>query len=312
MRTSLLLVAVVVSGCGGNWSNSDLVFTNALPRSVDLKSNIPASASGSPLTGVATRRDGLMVGDASNAWALSKGAAKDFNGIVDALLGIVDQVRKVAPTSRTATSRTWGPFPDANNTGREVQVVIERVDETSFAWRVESRATGAAFIKVVIGDFLASDSATARIGQGHITVPVKDFRDVVKVDPKIAALDAIDIAYDTSAWPHQVEIQFTAAPNNTSGLSALGYTSKLFEDGSGSMRFLSTSTDPNVTQLEITTGWKATGNGRGFGVVRAGNYTGANVTECWGTSQTVVYYSESWTGGTTSGSPGDCVTLPGF
>lgn len=307
MRTSIFMALVVLSGCGGNWSNADLAYQNALPRRDDLKSKLPTSSSSSPLEGVGTRRDGLVVGDPSSAWAQTRKAATDYNGLLDMLLGVVDQVRQIAPTSRTADSRTWGPFDDSNNAGREIQVVISRVDEVNFAWRIESRAKNAEFVRILDGNFKATD--TARRGVGTITVHVKDFRDVVKVSNEIAQLDELTIGYVTDMFPKRVEMLFTFKPGSTSGFSSVGYTAREQADGSGAMRFLYTAPGPEIQELEISSAWKPTGEGKGLGTVRKGTYLGFNVTECWGRSFTVTYYAESWAGGATSGAASDCATI---
>lgn len=307
---ALLFCAVLMLGCGGNWSNSDLAFANALPRKEELKSRLPTGTTTQPLSGVATRRDGLMVGDPSNAWALTRKAATDYNGVLEALLGLVDQVRLVAPTSRTADSRTWGPYPDANNPGREVQLSMTRVDEVNFEWSIDSRPTNGEFVKIILGNFKATD--TARRGQGTLAIPVKDFRDVVKVDDSIKQLDRIDVGYVNDTFPNRVEMLFTFKAGATSGLSLIGYTSRLQQDGSGAMRFLYTGTDPGVQELEINAAWLPTGEGRGFGEVRKGTYAGFNITECWGKTFTVSYYAESWPAGVRSGVASDCVTIDGL
>ncbi|MFZ5440752.1 MAG: hypothetical protein ACOZQL_12145 [Myxococcota bacterium] len=310
MRALIPTLVLVLTGCGGNWSNADLAYQNALPRSADLKSQLPSNAASSPLTGVSTRQDGLMVGDPSNVWGLTKKAASDFNGLLDMLLGLVDQVRAIPPTSRTADSRTWGPFNDDNNPGREIQVVIRKVDETNFEWSVESRAKGGEFLHVLDGNFAATD--TARRGRGSIVVHVKDFRDVVKVTPELAQLDELTLGYVTDLFPRRAEMLFTFKPGSTSGLSSAGYTARQQQDGSGAMRFVYTSSDPNVQELEINSAWLPTGEGRALGTVRKGTYTGFNVTECWGKSFTVTYYAESWLGGTVSGQPSGCATIDGL
>lgn len=311
MRTRLFTVsALLFLACGGNWSNSDLVFSSALPRSADLKSVLPAGSTAQPLEGVSTRRDGLMVGDASNAWAQTRKAVRDYNGILDGLLGLIDQVRQLPPTRRTADSRTWGPYADSKNPGREVQVVITRIDEANFEWRVESRPFNGEFLRVIVGVFKATDSA--RRGQGTITVPIKDFREVVKVDENMKQIDQIDIGYMTDLFPKRVEMLFTLKPGSTLGLSALGYTSREQEDGSGAMRFLYTLPGLEVQELEISSAWLPTGEGKGVGVVRKGLYSGATITECWGRSHTVVHYSESWTGGVISGPATACVSIEGL
>jgi len=306
----LIVGLVVATGCGGNWSSDDLVFANALPRRDDLKARIPVSATTQPLWGVATRRDGLMVGDPSGVWIQTRKATVEFNALLDSVLGLVEQVRTIAPTSRTTTTRTWGPFDDANNPGRQVQVSITRVDDTTFTWSIQSRPSTGAFVEILSGTFSATD--TVRRGVGAIVVHVKDFRDVVKVDDNFKQLDEITMGYVTDTFPRRVEMLFSFKAGSTSGLSGLGYTSRVQQDGSGAMRFVYTGPGPEVQELEINSAWKTTGEGKGVGVVRKGTYTGATVTECWGKSFTVVHYAEGWAGGVTNGNSSDCSVIDGL
>ncbi len=307
---SLLFSVVLLAGCGGNWSNSDLAFGNALPRREDLRSKLPSGSTAQPLLGVGTRRDGLMVGDPSGAFAATRKAVGDYNGLLDLILGVVDQVRQAAPTSRTAESRTWGPFADGNNPGRQVQVTIVRIDESNFEWSIDSRANAGAFIRVLTGNFKASD--TTRRGQGSIVMHVKDFRDVVKLDERMKELDEIKIGYVTDMFPKRVEMLFTVSPGSTIGISSLGYTAREQQDGSGSIRFVYALTRADVPEVEINAAWKPTGEGKGTGLVTKGMYAGANVAECWGKNFAVVYYSESWPAGVTSGVAGDCPVIEGL
>ncbi len=309
MRTILCCV-LVLAGCGGNWSNADLAFANALPRRDDLSSKLPAASTSQPLEGVSTRRDGLSVGDASGAWAATRKAATDYNNVLSLVLGVVDQVRAAPPTTRTATSRTWGPFADSNNPGREVQVVIEQVDEVNFAWRIESRASGASFIRILTGNFMATD--TARKGRGAFTVHVKDFRDVVKVSDEFKQLDEIAVGYVTDMFPKRSEMLFTLRPGSTSRFSSIGYTAREQADGSGAMRFVYALTGPEVEELEINSAWKRSGEGKSIGAVKRGLYSGATITECWGKSFGVVHYAEGWVGGMSSGPSSDCTVIEGL
>ena len=307
---SLLFSVLLLAGCGGNWSNADLAFANALPRRDELKSRIPAGSTTQPLEGVGTRRDGLVVGDPSGAFAATKKAATDFNGLLDLILGVVDQVRAVPPTSRTTDSRTWGPFADTNNPGRELEVVIVKKDDVNFEWRIESRPINGAFIQVVTGNFLATD--TARKGRGSFVVHVKDFRDVVKVDDNLKQLDQIDVGYITDMFPRRAEMLFTVKPGSSLGVSSIGYTARTQADGSGAMRFVYTLPRTDVAELELTAVWAAAGEGKSVGTVTKGTYSGFNVTECWGKAFAVVYYAESWPGGVTSGPASDCPVIDGL
>jgi hypothetical protein len=311
MRTLIFTLMITsLTGCFGNWSNADLEYADALPRREDLRAKLPNSSTSQPLEGVATRRDGLMVGDPSNAWALTKKAGSDFNTLLDLVLGVVDQVRAAPPTSRTTTSRTWGPFADSNNAGREVQVVIEKTDETTFAWRIESRATGKEFIRILDGNFVAT--MTARKGQGTFTVHFKDFRDVVKVTDDMKKLDSLTVGYVTDMYPLRAEMLFEFAAGTTVPYSSVGYTARQQQDLSGAIRFVYTLPGPEIEEAIIDASWKSTGEGKAVGTVTKGLYSGATINECWGKTFAVTYYKESWVGGMSSGSSTDCPTIDGF
>ncbi|MGV3622388.1 MAG: hypothetical protein ACO1OB_16340 [Archangium sp.] len=308
MRTLFFSVLVVAfAGCGGDWSNNDLTFANALPRREDLRAKLPASAT-QPLGGEGTRRDELMVGDPSSAWNQTVKAAKDYNLVLDTLLAFVDQIRAVPPTTRTKDSRTWGPYADQNNEGRQVQAVITRNSESEFSWKIESRPTNGEWLVVVSGNYNATMSA--RRGVGDVTVNVVQFRDVLNVDDNFKQLDTIEVGYMTDVWPQRVEMTFTFRPGAVSGLSQVGYTSRLQEDGSGAIRFVyDRPNDTNVSQLEVNAAWKPTGEGRALGEVTKGNFTGFTVTECWGTNYLLTHYAESWPAGETSGPSSSCVSI---
>lgn len=305
-----LLGALGLTACGGNWSNADLAFVDALPRAADLRAQLPASAAAQPLSGSATRRDGLSVGEPSAAWAQTRKASADFNGLVDLLLGMVDRVRLLPPTTRTADGRTWGPWPDANNPGTEVQVRITRTAEATYGWAIEARQGEGDFFALLTGDFVSAGAA--RRGRGALTVHVKDFRDRLRVDAELQQLDRIEVGYVLDAFPHRVEMLFTFTPGASSGLSALGYTSRLAEDGSGALRFVFSGPGPEIRELELDARWSVGGAGRALGTVREGLYQGATTTECWGADFAVVHYAESWAGGQVSGSAADCVTVAGL
>lgn len=310
-RTLSLFALVALAGCGGSWSNKDLEFVNTLPRTEDLRAKLPQTASStSPLEGTPTRRDALEVGDASAAWASTRKASGEFNGILDTLLTILDKVRQVPPTTRSTDTRVWGPYPDNNNPGFDFQVVIKQVDATNFGWAIQSRRRGGELFDVVTGAFKASVSA--REGQGAMKVLVKDFRDVLKVDDNLKQLDELTIGYITDMFPHRVEMLFTFRQGSTSGLSALGYTYREQQDSAGAMRFRLRSTSADLTVVDVNAAWLANGSGRSLSQVVEGNYTGATVTECWDTAFKVTYYAESWAGGKTAGDLASCVAVPGL
>ena len=306
MRTTSFLALALLSACGGNWSNSDLVFVNALPRATDLKSEIPVSTA-SPLSGVGTREDGLDVGAPSSAYAQSKKAAADYNTNLVALLGLVDQIRMVAPTTRSLHSRTWGPFDDPNNVGRQIQVTISNTADApnQFTWSIDSRAANELeFLHVIFGTFVANETAVR--GHGEIHVPVKSFRDVVKVDDGFKQVDQLDITYATDQDPRDVRMHLELVPGNSSGFDRLDVASQQYANGAGAIRFLISTPGPAITKARIDSGWLPSGAGKSVSTVLEGTVAGSTITECWSDTFTVRAYVESWPGGEMNGSLGDC------
>jgi hypothetical protein len=314
MHPRLLTLVAVCSlcACGGSWSNRDLEFASALPSRAELKSKLPTTASGtSPLTGVGVQRDGLNVGDPSKAYADAKNAATTFNGILDFLLTILDNVRALPPTTRTTDSRTWGPYSDSKNPGFEFLVTIRQTAADTFEWKLQvNKVAAGTTITLVTGAYKAS--ATAKKGQGSMTVAVADFRDQLNVDNNFKQLDAITIGYMTDTWPIHVSMDFTFKAGAASGVSAIGYTYLEREDHSGSLGYEVRSTSADLTVVQTTAGWTTAGPGRARGTVTEGTYKGFILDECWDKAFTVTLYAERWPGGKVNGDEASCPVIAGF
>ena len=312
MRALIFSAVVLATACGGNWSNRDLDFANALPDRDLLKSKLPTSTTSSaPLTGVETRRDGLSVGDPSTAYADANKAKSDFNGMIDNILGAVDAIRKYPPTTRATSSRIWGPYADTNNPGFEFRLVITQTDDASFTWSLDSHKIGEDFFSIVSGAFNPTMSLTR--GQGSFAVHIKDFKSKIKIDAGLEALDEISVSYATDVFPNTVAMLFTFSSGNASGLSKIGYTSRELADASGALQFLiSTPDNAQISSSKINAMWLPSGAGRSVGSIQTGTLAGASQTECWDAAFTVTYFKQDWLGGMTSGNASDCVDVPGL
>lgn len=155
-----VLVVMCLCACGGDWSGTDLLFTTALPR-----------------------RAALHAPDGGAEW----------NASVDALTAMSEQARALTPLTRAETSRTWGPYVDQNDSTRELELVIDRGDDTHFAWRVETRVSGGEWLRVI--------SATSDLGDGSgvIDSPIAGYRATVSVIDAWATLDSISLRYDRAS-----------------------------------------------------------------------------------------------------------------
>src|SRR3954467_4963489 len=108
----VLLCAALLAGCGGNYSNEDIEFQLALPEREDLTAKLPAQA--------------IELADAAEYYQHTRKVVKTFNGIGDAFLSLIDNVRLEAPSERAGARRVWGPFPNREHPQWLVRVVIMR------------------------------------------------------------------------------------------------------------------------------------------------------------------------------------------
>jgi len=314
MRAQLwFIVMVAAAACGGNWSNRDVDFANALPDRVVLKSKLPETAtSTNPLTGVETRRDGLVVGDPSSAYADTRAAQATFNKVIDDVLTLVEAIRKYPPTDRTDDSRTWGPFADEKNRGAEFRLVVTQSADSTFHWSFEEHpANSADYFRIVSGEFRPTDNL--KRGQGTMVVHVQEFRPHLGTDDSMKYVDQIDIGYVSDSYPLTVSMLYTFTPGNPEGFSTISFVSRKAEDGSGALQFtVATPNNPKQLSTAYSASWLPSGAGRAAGVVQAGEYAGATATQCWSGAFLITYYNEGWPAGMSSGNPADCVEVPGF
>lgn len=306
MRTLFVVATVCLSACTGNWSNDDLEFIGSVPKSEDLRSKLPTSASA--MQGI--RRDPLSVGDPSKAYTDTKGASDSFNGIVDFITGALDTVVKITPTTRSPDTRIWGPWNDPNNPGFQVRVTITRPSDSDFNWAIEMRPRTGDYFETAGGSFQATESI--KKGTGNFHVDTKTIRERLKSTTDLNPVDKIDVTYDTQRPPKLVQMQFLFSPSGASNLSTAGYEYHEAADTSGSMAFVVKGSDPNITEAKYESQWLKTGTGRATLTVVSGNYAGATATECWDSTFKVVYAKQSWPGGIDVGTASACPEITGL
>lgn len=285
----LPLVALVLGACGGNYSNADLEFEYALPAKQDLTSKLPVS--GTSRSGLETgqQQSAIQVGDTADFYTGTRDASNAFNSGLEVLLGIIEAARAQPPTSRTADSRTWGPFPLKDQPGFLAEVVIERSSPDAFTYRVQFRknTTGSPWFTVLDGSFLASGGV--RKGDGQLTLRLQVARDNGIGSADTSQLDTLTASYSTKAPPIRVDMQFTFVPE--AALSQITYRYREQQDGQGAMRFVFTTP---TQQFALTSRWLPDGSGIGEGTVTQGDFLGATQTECWDGSFILRYLSHSW------------------
>jgi hypothetical protein len=313
-RLGFGLLLLSLAACGGNYSNDDVLFREAVPSRDALASKLSsaqaalqASAGVSASVG-GTRAPGraAAVGDTSGIAQLTVGASEGFNGGLFKILDVLQAVISLEPTQRQPDRRIWGPYPDRQHKGFQVELVMDRAG-AHFDYRVDVRRVGTAeWTKVIAGDF--DSSGELRRGTGHLHFLDEAARSV-GYDPTQSEVSTIDVTYQTRADPITVGLVVTSVSQPVP-LLAFDYAAQA--DGGGQLRFdvtaqLAGGDLSPLDTLDILSRWKADGAGRADVEIIAGDFVGATYVECWTASDTVLYSDASW-----SAPVGELASCPAF
>jgi hypothetical protein len=302
-RALFLSLALAASACGGgNWSNRDLEYLNALPSRDTLKSKLPTNEN----------KQGLAVGDPSKTYLDTKKASTDFNNILELILTVIETVRSLPPTTRGDDSRTWGPWPDQQNPGWSSQVTItKKSDELfEFEFRHLNTSSGKEFVSTT-GQF--KPTANLRRGQGVITINAGALTANLPSAAAFKGVQEVSIGYMTETFPTRVEMSFSIdAGTAMPGLSGIGYTYREQADKSGRMRFEYRTTATEIRRATVDARWLPSGSGRATTRIEEGQFAGATQEECWDAAFKIVYLDQSWTGGLKLGLIGACPNVEGL
>jgi hypothetical protein len=236
------------------------------------------------------------------------------------LLGIIDYIETVPPTSRALNSRTWGPFPDTSQPGFNVEVIIVLTPPITYSWAIQYQPIGApsgtSWFQFVNGTFVATGGA--RIGVG--TFKIDGVGAVAEGLPN-NGLEGGEAAgeYATNQQPISVNIEVSAVDGGM--IQSLSYTSHEYVDdagvpSSGALEFVfGQSTDAGIALLAMHSAWLPGGSGRGDAIVEPGSpYAGLAAVQCWGDGPgfPILYEAENWDPSATVGDPSMCVDAGGL
>ena len=314
MRILLLsLLALGTVACGGDFSNEDLEFLNALPEREDLATALP----GAPHN--AARLDGsvqaLALGELSRLYEDTRRASDDFNRGVDGLLTLLESIRSQPPTTRAPGTRTWGPYPDRQHAGLEVRFQMTR-DAARFQYALQYRPRGAgedAWWSLIEGHFDAV-AGGIRKGEGSVQLRVGDARAHGFPTGDLGVLQLLTLHYQTRTQPVRVQEIFEFSEGL--GPTELRYTYRAFTDGPGEISFemanIQATPGAALETLDITSRWTADQGGIGTVVVRSGDYAGARKIECWDAAFRTTYERANWDPLGGSGELRSCPDLSAF
>jgi hypothetical protein len=301
LRLLLLALACLPAACGGNFSNGDLEFLNALPVREDLASKLPTDASrhAASLHQRTDRRQLQQPGEQSQLYADTHAASESFNKGLDGLLTLLEAIRDLPPTEREPDRRLWGPYPYREHPGHELRFVMVRGAENfSYALQVRKAAEGeAGWWSFVEGSFLAEGGL--RKGQGLVSLKIAEARARGFATREFPTLDRLDIGYQTRALPIWVQMHFVPRPDQSA--TEAGYAYRELPEGLGEMGFVLQDSDlvPGGRQekLSVLSRWTQDRGGVGLIQITGGDVPFSQTythVECWDADFRVTYAARSW------------------
>lgn len=300
MRTCwFLLLGCLVAACGGNLSNDDLEFLNALPERQDLASKLPGGERSVSAGSLRQRSDLLAVGEASQLYADTRKASDEFNAGMDGLLTLLEEIRKLPPTTREPELRVWGPWADRDHPGHEVRFVMQR-GAGRFDYLLQYRPQGSGeegWWSALEGSFQADGGL--RKGEGSLRFLLKEVKAHGFNVGGLAGLDLLELVYQTRALPISVLVRFVPASPQTA--SEVLYAYREIPGGLGEMGFVLRDVDViaggQKEDLAILSRWTKDRGGVGIVAVTGGDVPfglTATQVECWDASFRVSYMKRSW------------------
>jgi hypothetical protein len=290
------MLAGLVAGCG-NYTNEDLDFMNALPEGSDLQANLPAVTSA------------VELANEAELARSTHDTTSGFNGLLTALVGIVDTVRSYPPTTRAPNVRIWGPFASdpkspTKNPGWQTRMIVSlgqvKPDQFDYEIAVHHTGVGAAdtdWPDFIVGSFQAGH--TARRGTGHVELRTAAVRAEGFDVSDLGMLDHLEIDYDTLDDPTQITMHVTNLPDPASADpgTQVSYAYRANAAGQGEMTFdlfANVIPGPAIEDMRVVSRWLDTGAGRASLTVIAGDGVGSRQTECWDRSFQATFNDKPW------------------
>lgn len=312
---SLLVCALAplpgAGGCG-NYSNEDLEYMNAVPTRDVLAVEVP-------------RQGAILRANTAESWRTTWTVIHSYNQVADGFVGLIDRIRTFYPTRRAPDARIWGPVPDEQHPGWQIQFTVARDgnDPGVFRYELVSIPPAGMFppeslpqggsVTIISGTFQAGGGVQR--GTGHMDVTLTEARALGITFRDLDRLESLSIDHQNDAWPHRVRVVAMQTPPMTpEEARSSDYTYEREASGAGSLQF-SWVQDlvPGAAGLDtllMKSSWLATGRGRADFTVAEGDLAGsARSTECWANDFTSTYRLATWAP-PASGDEATCIAAP--
>jgi hypothetical protein len=269
-------VLVVATACG-NYSNEDVLFTEAVPLAESLQVALPQN--GSPNT--CPHPSDLR------GYALATGAYLNLS-VADLLIDL-DLVRSTSPSERRQNpeARVWGPWPDQNHPGFQAELTMTLLDASvpTFGFLIDERRDGdSSWSDLIDGQFVG---ALASEGSGNYTVHFAAIW-ALGINKATDPHSDMVVSYDLGARPRSITLDLSDA-GLTDPLPPFLYEYQDAADGGASLSFAWFDADAGA-EIHAIADFQSDGSGGGAYTLGDGG-----IDECWEATACMNYFT--YTGG---------------
>ncbi|MSP54150.1 MAG: hypothetical protein EXR69_00860 [Myxococcales bacterium] len=294
------------AGCFGVGSE---FHDDVLPTEEKLKINLPMYDS--------TAKDADSGTEFAQYYSTTRSVTEGVNGIITAILGTVGYVTTLQPswTDDTKTQAMWGPYSDSGLDPVETGLWVRMEEDESYTWALFYLPNGGAVetdaVPIVAGIVDAGSTRDDASGQFGI-----DFTTAVSMDPAVALTGewGVQYAYDADGVGAVVaanDYGFAAGGERVD--AAYSYNEDYEGSGEMDLAWLADIDARGANELAtMRSRWQADGQGRGDVQVTGGDLGSAvvSVSECWGSSFTRTFYTDSAGIEASEGSEDACAYTP--
>jgi hypothetical protein len=295
----MFLLSILACGAFSSEYGEDL-----LPTQEQLAINLPVADSS------AWRATGSV------EWApyydLTRNVTETVNGMIKFVLGTVGTVTLLRPTwtNDAHTEAMWGPYSDSGLDPVETGLTVKAEDDGSYSWALFQVPNGGDLetdaVIIVAGEVDPGSTRTDATGRFAV-----DFTAASQLDPAVNLVGtfAVEYDYDAAGVAAVAAFEDYGLQNGQTWDALYAYEEEY--EGSGWMDFawLDDVDDSGTDELiAVRSRWQADGQGRGDAFATGGDLGDTTVTasNCWGSSFTTTYWTDSIGFGEAEGSEADC------
>jgi hypothetical protein len=313
-------LAALAQGCALKADDAER-FREPIPQASDAALAVPGSqasggATGQSASAVTLRVQGAGAGGAAAAgtyatfYDFTRGVADGVDFATLAILGAVEIVVSLPPTTIDATHAVWGPGGSALDP-IAWKLTVTEASAGGYDYEVDGRphlSTSDADWKAVLTGF-GYDKASANHRSGHFHVD----RDALHtLDPQDhPETGAVDVTYDARTYPVNVEAKAT-----TDDGTGAWFDATVTHDAGGAgqvaltaLADISTPADGTNESVVEESQWNATGAGRADVKMSGGDFGSTTVlaSQCWSDAFTQTYSTDNVDYQPTAGVASACV-----